>query len=130
MRSGDMATVEHNPGDPPIEVEAVDAQALGMTEEELEAAILADTETDSPPIPLGTDEELARIGLIHIPNPVKLRRKLGMTQEEFATAYRIPVGTLRDWEQGRKFPDSTARAYLIVIAADPERVAKLLRPAA
>ena len=91
--------------------------------EEIRAAALSDP--DAAPIPVYDTP-----GLIRIPNPVKLRRKLGMTQEEFATAYRIPVGTLRDWEQGRKFPDSTARAYLIVIAADPERVAKLLRPAA
>jgi putative transcriptional regulator len=31
--------------------------------------------------------------------------------------YRIPLGTLRDWEQGRSYPDAPARAYLEVIAA-------------
>ena len=37
-----------------------------------------------------------------------------------------PVGTLRDWEQGRSEPDQPARAYLLVIARAPEKVAELL----
>jgi putative transcriptional regulator len=56
-----------------------------------------------------------------------LRRALGLTQEEFALRYHIPLGTLRDWEQGRCAPDRTAKAYLHVIARDPEGVSRLLR---
>jgi putative transcriptional regulator len=55
-----------------------------------------------------------------------LRRALGLTQEEFAARYRIPLGTLRDWEQGRSEPDQPARAYLAVIAHDPEGVRRAL----
>jgi putative transcriptional regulator len=55
-----------------------------------------------------------------------LRRALGLTQEEFALRYRIPLGTLRDWEQGRTQPDQPARAYLAVIARDPEHVRRAL----
>ena len=51
-------------------------------------------------------------------------------QEAFADTYRIPVGTLRDWEQLRKNPDAPARAYLTVIERNPEAVAELLRKAA
>lgn len=40
------------------------------------------------------------------------------------------MGTLRDWEQRRKNPDAPARAYLMVIARNPEAVAELLRTAA
>jgi putative transcriptional regulator len=58
-----------------------------------------------------------------------IRRALRLTQEEFASRYRIPLGTLRDWEQGRSVPDQTARAYLTVIAADPEIVQRLLQVA-
>lgn len=59
--------------------------------------------------------------------PVKIiRRALGLTQEEFAARYRIPLGTLRDWEQGRSVPDAPARAYLTVIAKEPARVAGVL----
>ena len=42
--------------------------------------------------------------------------------------YRVPVGTLRDWEEGRTEPDDTARAYLMVIAREPEMVRKALEP--
>jgi putative transcriptional regulator len=65
-----------------------------------------------------------------VPSVATLRRSLTMTQDEFSAAYAIPLGTLRDWEQGRSEPDATARAYLKVISADPEAVARLLKPAA
>lgn len=52
-----------------------------------------------------------------------IRRALGLTQEEFSARYRIPLGTLRDWEQGRATPDAPARAYLAVIAKEPGMVA-------
>ena len=69
-------------------------------------------------------------GFIHIPNVKKLRERLGLTQEAFASTYRIPIGTLRDWEQCRKCPDAPARAYLTVIARNPKAVAGLLGEAA
>lgn len=55
-----------------------------------------------------------------------IRRALGLTQEQFARRYAIPLGTLRDWEQGRSEPDQPARAYLRVIARDPQGVVKAL----
>ena len=123
-----MISVVHEPGDPFRETgtdwEAVDA----LTNEEVHAAALADP--DAQPIPLGNDEELAKLGLHRLVNVKKLRERLGLTQEEFAATYRIPVGTLRDWEQRRKNPDAPARAYLMVIARNPEAVAELLRQAA
>jgi putative transcriptional regulator len=90
-----------------------------MTEEEIEAAAWADP--DARPM---TDEEFARAK--RIPRIKTLRRALGLTQEEFAARYRIPLGTLRDWEQGRSEPDQPARAYLTVIAHDPEGVRRAL----
>jgi len=57
-----------------------------------------------------------------------IRRALGIGQEDFAARYHIPVGTFRDWEQGRVEPDHAARAYLTVIARDPEAVRKALGP--
>jgi putative transcriptional regulator len=50
-----------------------------------------------------------------------------MTQEEFATMYRIPLEMLRAWEQGTREPDAPARALLKVIAQEPEVAAKLLQ---
>jgi putative transcriptional regulator len=124
MKSKDMVRVEHNPGDPPIESGTDWDRVNAMTGEEVLAAALSDP--DAQPIPPGTDEELAKIGLHRIVNTKRLRDRLGLTQEEFAARYRIPVGTLRDWEQRRKVPDAPARAYLMVIERDPKAVASIL----
>ena len=128
MKLNNMIVVEHEPGDPLPETDtdwdAIDA----LTDEELTAAALADP--DAQTIPRGTDEELEKLGLHRLVNVKKLRERLGLTQEAFAAAYRIPVGTLRDWEQGRKNPDAPARAYLMVIDRNPEIVAQSLRRAA
>ena len=56
-----------------------------------------------------------------------IRRALGMTQEEFAARYHIPLGTLRDWEQGRATPDQPTQAYLTVIARSPDSVQQALK---
>ena len=120
--------IEHNPGEPLPDTGTDWARVDAFTEEELHANALSDP--DNQPIPFGTDEELAKLGLHRLVNVKKLREKLGLTQEEFAATYRIPVGTLRDWEQCRKNPDAPARAYLIVISRNPEMVAEWLRRAA
>jgi putative transcriptional regulator len=94
-----------------------------MTETQVKAAAHADP--DARPM---TSEELRKAR--RIPRVKTLRRALGLTQEEFAARYQIPIGTLRDWEQGRVTPDGPARAYLKIIARDPERVHHLLNPGA
>jgi putative transcriptional regulator len=58
-----------------------------------------------------------------------LRRALRLSQKEFATRYHIPLDTLRNWELGRREPDDPARAYLTVIARDPEGVMRALEHA-
>jgi putative transcriptional regulator len=50
-----------------------------------------------------------------------LRGRLGMSQDEFARAYGIPVTSIRQYEIGRHMPPPAVRAYLKVIAAEPER---------
>ena len=55
-----------------------------------------------------------------------LRRATGLTQEEFCARFRIPLGTLRDWEQGRSEPDKPARAYLTAISGDAAAVSRAL----
>jgi putative transcriptional regulator len=62
--------------------------------------------------------------------PVKvIRWAPGLAQEEFSARFRIPLGTSRDWEQGRKDPDPAARAYLVVIGRNPAAVSEALGPA-
>jgi putative transcriptional regulator len=90
-----------------------------MTEAEIHAAALKDP--DAQPL---AEERLARMK--PVPRAKTLRRALGLTQEEFAARYHIPLGTLRDWEQSRSEPDQPARAYLTVIAHDPEGVRRAL----
>jgi putative transcriptional regulator len=55
-----------------------------------------------------------------------VRKHLGISQAAFAARYRIPIGTLRDWEQARKHPDAPALAYLRVIAKEPDVTARAL----
>ena len=83
------------------------------------AAALADP--DAQP---WTKEQLAKAK--RRPRCFVIRRALRMTQEEFAEAFRIPVGTVRDWEQLRTEPDQAAKAYLKVIATNPKYVLKAL----
>jgi putative transcriptional regulator len=123
-QSSDMVRVNHEPGEPPLETDADWDRLNAMADEEIHAAALSDP--DAQPIPPGTDEELAKIGVTRIVNTKRVRDRLGLSHEAFATRYRIPVGTLRDPEQGRKFPDAPARAYLTVINKDPNAVAALL----
>src|ERR1700732_5498614 len=93
-----------------------------MTEAEKHAAALSDP--DNRPL---TEEDMKRMK--RTPRAKIIRRALGISQEDFAARYHIPIGTLRDWEQGRAAPDQAARAYLTVIARDPESVRKaLIRP--
>ena len=60
----------------------------------------------------------------------RARRATGLTQTAFAERYGIPTASLRDWEQGRRAPDSAAQSYLRVITAMPEAIAKALNQAA
>lgn len=92
-----------------------------LTKDEIEAAAMADPDA----LPL-TPEQEARAR--PTPRAKIIRRALGLTQEEFSARYHIPLGTLRDWEQGRAQPDQPNRAYLKVIARDPEGVASALAP--
>ena len=90
-----------------------------MAEEDIEAAAAADP--DARPM---TADELNKAR--RVPRIKTLRRALGLTQEEFAGRYHVPLGMLRDWEQGRTEPDQPARAYLTVIAHDPDGVCRAL----
>ncbi len=90
-----------------------------MTEAQRHTAALADP--DAQPL---TDADMGRMK--PTPRLKIIRRALGLTQEEFAARYQIPLGTLRDWEQGAKEPDQAARAYLRAIAGNPAGVQRAL----
>lgn len=90
-----------------------------MTAEQRHTAALADP--DAQPL---TDEDMDRMK--RTPQMKIIRRALGLTQEEFAARFHIPLGTLRDWEQGAAEPDQAARAYLRAIAGDAAAVQRAL----
>jgi len=92
-----------------------------MTEAERHAAGLSDP--DAQPITPDNIRRMKRSPQVKI-----IRRALGLSQEEFAVRFHIPLGTLRDWEQSRKEPDVAARAYLTVIARNPKAVSDALQP--
>jgi putative transcriptional regulator len=94
----------------------------GLSDEEIHRAALADPAAQ----PL-TKRQLARMK--RITSVKRLRIELGLSQAEFAERFHIPVGTLRDWEQRRSEPDQAAQAYLKIIAADAEFVARALAAA-
>jgi hypothetical protein len=61
-----------------------------------------------------------------VPQVSIIRRALKLSQEQFATTFDIPIGTIRDWQQGGYEPDAAARAYLRVIAREPDTVRRAL----
>jgi putative transcriptional regulator len=82
-------------------------------------SVVRNYDDDLPPM---TEEELSKVKAV--PRVKTLRRVLKLTQEEFSKRYGIPLGTLRDWEQGAKEPDTAAKSYLRAIMGDAEAVAR------
>lgn len=69
---------------------------------------------------------------VHVPAEVDvraLRRRIGLSQAEFARRYGFTPARVRDWEQGRSKPDGAVRAYLMVIEREPEAVERALSAA-
>ena len=71
-----------------------------------------------------------RVHLVQVPGPVdvrKVRRRLGMSQGEFAAQFGINPATLRNWEQGRRQPEGPARVLLNIIDREPDAVQRALQ---
>jgi len=90
-----------------------------MSQEERSHAALSDP--DSLP---ATEAQLARAR--RVPTVRALREKLNLTQEQFAARFHLPLGTVRDWEQGAHRPDKAAQVLLTVIESDPDAVIRAL----
>jgi putative transcriptional regulator len=66
---------------------------------------------------------------IHVParvNVKKIRTRLGLSQESFAQTYGFALSAVRDWEQGRRQPERSARILLKVVEKEPEAVTRAL----
>jgi putative transcriptional regulator len=63
-----------------------------------------------------------RVTKVELPDVKAIRRSLRMSQHRFAVTFRIPLPTLRNWEQGRRAPDAPAMAYLLAIKRRPKEI--------
>jgi putative transcriptional regulator len=63
-----------------------------------------------------------RVSKVELPDVKAIRLSLRMSQHHFAAAYRIPLSTLKNWEQGRRMPDAPAAAYLLAIKRRPKEI--------
>jgi putative transcriptional regulator len=116
MKKGSTTRFKLNPKRPPkTDWRAFDA----MSAQERHRAAVSDP--DAQP---ATAAQLARAR--RVPSVRALREKLKLTQEEFAARFHLPLGTVRDWEQGAHRPDRAAQVLLTVIAKDPEAVTRAL----
>ena len=114
MKKGSITKFKLNPKKPPkSNWRAFDA----MSEEERHRAALSDP--DARP---ATRVQLSHAG--RVTTVRALRKKMDLTQQEFAARFHLPLGTVRDWEQGAHRPDKAAQVLLTVIARDPDAVAR------
>lgn len=93
-----------------------------MSDAQVRKAALADP--DAQPLTKAQLSRMRRVSRVKA-----LRERMGMTQREFAEAFRLPLTTLRDWEQRRSVPDAPARALLLAIERDPKKIMSLLAAA-
>jgi putative transcriptional regulator len=77
------------------------------------------------------ENENVHVTLVQVPevDVREVRKKMGLSQAQFATKFGLPPATLRNWEQGRSQPDAPTRVLLAVIAKHPEAVEDVLRKA-
>jgi putative transcriptional regulator len=95
------------------------ARVKGATDEDIEKMIAADTET-APDMTRARDWR--RVLKPRVPDVQAIRRRLGLSQSEFAARFGFSVRTVQEWEQGRAVPDRPARILLRVIDKSPKTV--------
>jgi putative transcriptional regulator len=117
VKKGSITRFKLNPKKPPkSDWRAFDA----MSERGRHRAALSDP--DARP---ATRAQLARAR--RLPSVRALRKQLNLTQHEFAARFHLPLGTVRDWEQGAHRPDKAAQVLLTIIARDPDAVTRALK---
>lgn len=98
----------------------------GSPSASLQADPLSDDEIEAG---MATDPDAApdTSHLAMIPDPRGIRERLAMTQQAFAGLLGIPLGTLRNWEQGRTRPDPAAVALFRILDTEPKAALRALR---
>ncbi|MHB8530455.1 MAG: helix-turn-helix domain-containing protein [Caulobacteraceae bacterium] len=110
-----------------IDLSKIDWAALERTTDAQIAEQIAD---DPETAPIFTPDELARARRVGAPpatGDVKaIRRRLGLSQQEFAARFGFSVETIRNYEQGHRRPAGPARVLLRIIATEPDAVTRAL----
>ncbi len=74
----------------------------------------------------GEIELPTHVGKVSTADIAAIRKRLGLSQARFALYFGISPATLRDWEQGRRHPEGSAKVLLRVINKEPEAVLRAL----
>lgn len=100
----------------------VDWERLDQTtDEDIDRMIAQDPDT----VPdLSRDRDWRKVITPQLPDVRAIRRKLRLSQSQFAKRFGFSVRTIQEWEQGRALPDRPARILLRVIAKSPKTVAR------
>jgi putative transcriptional regulator len=120
-----MRTVRRTRAD--LDLAKVDWQRIAATTDaEIDRQIAVDVDT----APVFSARELSRARRV-VPMPTAddvraIRRRLGLSQVQFAARYGFSVETIRNYEQGHRRPAGPARVLLKVIAAEPDAVTRAL----
>lgn len=94
-------------------------RVLRTTDEDIDKMIASDPDTAPD---MAKKRDWRRVLTPHVPDVQALRRKLGLSQSEFAARFGFSVCTVQEWEQGRALPDRPARILLRVIEKSPKAV--------
>jgi putative transcriptional regulator len=95
------------------------ARVKGATDADINKMIASDADTAPDK---ARRRDWRRVLMPRVPDVQAIRRKLGMSQSEFATRFGFSVRTVQEWEQGRALPDRPARILLRVIEKSPKTV--------
>ena len=95
------------------------ARVDATTDEDIQKMIEADPDTAPD---LSAKRDWRQVISPQVPDVRALRRKLGLSQAQFAAKFGFSVRTIQEWEQGRAFPDRPARILLRVIEKSPKTV--------
>jgi putative transcriptional regulator len=95
------------------------AKVKGTTEADIRLQMVEDGE--DPNAPLRVQD---------IISPADIRKRMGLTQPEFAETLGIPVATLRNWEQNRVVMDPATIALMRILAHEPKAALRALRRSA
>jgi putative transcriptional regulator len=92
------------------------AQIKATTEQEIRQHMIEDGEDP--------DAELRKEDII---SPWYIRKRLGMSQRQFADTLGIPVATLQNWEQNRVMMEPATIALMRILAHEPKAALRALR---